>query len=39
MIIIIIIIIMIPVLVVTKSLCGFVESRVQYNMESVQYLG
>ena len=27
------------VLVVTKSLCGYVSNRVQYNMESAQYLG
>ena len=26
-------------LVVTKSLCGFVSNQVQYNMESAQYLG
>ena len=29
----------ITVLVVTKSLCGFVSNQVQYNMESAQYLG
>ena len=29
----------IPVLVVTKSLCGSVVNQVQYNMESAQYLG
>ena len=29
----------IMVLVVTKSLCGFVANQVQYNMESAQYLG
>ena len=29
----------ITVLVVTKSLCGFVSNQVQYNMESTQYLG
>ena len=29
----------ITVLVVTKSLCGFVMNQVQYNMESAQYLG
>ena len=29
----------IAVLVVTKSLCGFVLNQVQYNMESAQYLG
>ena len=27
------------VLVVTKSLCGFVANQVQYNMDSAQYLG
>ena len=27
------------VMVVTKSLCGFVSNQVQYNMESAQYLG
>ena len=27
------------VLVVTKSLCGFVANQVQYNMESAQFLG
>ena len=27
------------VLVVTKSLCGFVAKQVQYNMENAQYLG
>ena len=37
--IIIIIIIIITVLIVTKSLCGFVANQVQYNMESAQYLG
>ena len=26
-------------LVVTKSLCGFVSNQVQYNMVSAQYLG
>ena len=26
------------VLVVSKSLCGYVSNQVQYNMESVQYL-
>ena len=26
-------------LVVPKSLCGFVSNQVQYNMESAQYLG
>ena len=25
-------------LVITKSLCGFVSNQVQYNMESAQYL-
>ena len=29
----------IRVLVVTKSLCGYVSNQVQYNMESAQYLG
>ena len=29
----------IGVLVVTKSLCGYVPNQVQYNMESAQYLG
>ena len=29
----------ITVLVVTKSLCGFVSNQIQYNMESAQYLG
>ena len=29
----------ITVLVVTKSLCGFVSNQVQYNVESAQYLG
>ena len=29
----------ITVLVVTKSLSGFVLNQVQYNMESAQYLG
>ena len=29
----------ITMLVVTKSLCGFVLDQVQYNMESAQYLG
>ena len=29
----------IRVLVVTKSLCGFVLNQVQCNMESAQYLG
>ena len=29
----------ITVLVVTKSLCGFVSNQVQYDMESAQYLG
>ena len=28
----------ITVLVVTKSLCGFVSNQVQYDMESAQYL-
>ena len=28
-----------PVLVVTKSLCGFVSNQLQYDMESAQYLG
>ena len=28
----------IRVLVVTKSLCGYVSNQVQYNMESAQYL-
>ena len=32
-------IIIIPVLVDTKSFCGFVANQVQYNMESAQYLG
>ena len=27
------------VLVVSKSLCGYVFNQVQYNMESAQYLG
>ena len=27
----------IRVLVVTKSLCGYVSNQVQYNMESAQY--
>ena len=27
------------VLVVAKSLCGYVSNEVQYNMESAQYLG
>ena len=27
------------VLVVSKSLCGYVSSQVQYNMDSAQYLG
>ena len=27
------------VLVVTKSLCGFVVNQVQYNMERAQYRG
>ena len=26
------------VLVVSKSLCGYVSNQVQYNMESAQYL-
>ena len=26
-------------LIVTKSLCGYVSNQVQYNMESAQYLG
>ena len=26
-------------LVVTKSLCGYVSNQVKYNMESAQYLG
>ena len=29
----------ITVLVITKSLCGFVSTQVQYNMASAQYLG
>ncbi len=29
----------ITVLVVTKSISGFVANQVQYNMESAQYLG
>ena len=29
----------IPLLVFTKSLCGYVSNQVQYNMESAQYLG
>ena len=29
----------ITVLVITKSLCGFVSNQVQYNMDSAQYLG
>ena len=29
----------IRVLVVTKSLCGYVSNQVKYNMESTQYLG
>ena len=29
----------IRVLVVIKSLCGYVTNQVQYNMESAQYLG
>ena len=29
----------ITVLVVTKSLCGFVSNQVQYNIENAQYLG
>ena len=29
----------ITVLVITKSLCGFVSNQVHYNMESAQYLG
>ena len=29
----------ITVLLVTKSLCGFVSNQVQYIMESAQYLG
>ena len=29
---------MMRVLVVTKSLCGYVSNQVQYNMESAQYL-
>ena len=29
----------ITVLVVTKSLSGYVSNQVQYNMESAQYLG
>ena len=29
----------IRVLVVTKSLCGYVSNLVQYNMESAQQLG
>ena len=29
----------IRVLVVTKSLCGYVSNQVQYNMDSAQYLG
>ena len=28
----------ITVLLVTKSLCGFVSNQVQYNMENAQYL-
>ena len=28
----------ITVLVVTKSLCGFLANQVQYNLESAQYL-
>ena len=27
------------VLVVTKSLCGYVSNQVQYNIESAQYVG
>ena len=27
------------VLVVSKSLCGYVSNQVQYNMESAQYIG
>ena len=27
------------VLVVSKSLCGYVSNKLQYNMESAQYLG
>ena len=27
------------VLVVSKSLCGYVSNQVQYNMDSAQYLG
>ena len=27
------------VLVVSKSLCGYVSNQEQYNMESAQYLG
>ena len=27
------------VLVVSKSLCGYVSNQVQYNMENAQYLG
>ena len=30
---------MLRVLVVTKSLCGYVLNQVQYDMESAQYLG
>ena len=26
------------VLIVSKSLCGYVSNQVQYNMESAQYL-